>query len=134
MKFVRQGGSDDESSRLDPDDKIDAAVGKPFGNLVDGCMEGFAIRQQWSDVFEEDPFLGKVRDVPDFLFESFDRYNSLSLRGKSGRGPPPRRLANRHPCDRGKGLFNGILGVIGSDHLSIEIRRLEPDNRHTQLK
>jgi hypothetical protein len=67
VKLVGQGGSDNESSRLDANHQIDASIGKPFGNLVDSCTKGFAIRQQRRDVFEEDPFLGKVGDVPDFL-------------------------------------------------------------------
>lgn len=67
LKCVGQCASDNEPSCLDANYQIDAPVGKPFGDLVDGCAEGVAVRQQRRDVFEEDPFLGKVRDVPDFL-------------------------------------------------------------------
>jgi len=67
VKLVGQGGSDNESSRLDANHQIDASIGKPFGNLVDSCTKGFAIRQQRRDVFEEDPLLRKVGDVPNLL-------------------------------------------------------------------
>ena len=67
MKLIGQRGGDNESSCLDANHQVNVPIGKPLGNLIDGRMEGLAIRQQRRDVFEENSLLGEVGDVPDFL-------------------------------------------------------------------
>src|SRR5687767_7075257 len=61
---------DDEPASLDPDDLADALPLELPGDALDDEGEALRVGQEGRDVLEDHPGLGKVRDVPDQVFES----------------------------------------------------------------
>src|SRR5690625_380383 len=85
------GGSQDESTRLDPDDYVDGGLSvrcQPRScQAVDRAAERVRIAQQRRDVLEQDARRGPVRYVPDVVGEvQFSRPSSLfALASRSSR-------------------------------------------------
>ena len=63
-QFVRQGGADDEASRLDTEHGIDLLATITLGKQIDGSREQRTIGKQRRDVLENNPRLWEVWHVP----------------------------------------------------------------------
>jgi hypothetical protein len=57
--------AEDEATRLRCHDDVDLQLAGVAGEQLDGVLQRRRVEQQRGDVLEDDPFRGKVRNVPD---------------------------------------------------------------------
>jgi hypothetical protein len=90
-ELARQRPAEDEASRLGGDDQVDPERTCMFRQQADRVIERPRIEQKRSDVLEDDPRLGEVRNVADAVAEVDPRDARRTAFDMLRRCPPPSR-------------------------------------------
>src|SRR6267378_4139463 len=65
LQAIRESGPEDEAPRLDGQDAVESAPPQPLLQRAEDGLQRFRVAQDRRDVLEEDPGLGKIRNVAD---------------------------------------------------------------------
>src|SRR5437667_9645520 len=64
-QLIGDSRSKEKPSRVDPDDLIDLFAATVIDENIDGRAKQCSVIKNWGDVFENDSFFRKIRDIAD---------------------------------------------------------------------